>query len=142
MRKIKINQALTDAELSELMGPVEQTKAPRLNPGRLAADLLKFAQWSDVDTRAELDQEFLEQSRNASTGSHGHFLEALQFLRLANVALIHAEHQAKFELCSELGADVSDPCATRLANSSLRLAQKLLKQVSEIQSTICDQVPE
>ena len=122
----------------------KQPKKPRLKPGKLAADLLQFIQWADTDERCELDQQFLELSRDESTGSQGHFLEALQFLRLANVALYHAEHQAKFELVHELAAEDSeaDADATRLANSSLRMSQKLLKQLSAMQKTICDEVPE
>lgn len=121
---------------------VRQPVKPRLNPGKLAADLLKFAQWSACDETCNLEQEFLELSRDESTGSQCHFLEALLFLRLASVSLYHAEHQAKFETCRELGRDISDPDMTRLAHSSLRLAQRNLKDIAKIEQAIVNEIPE
>lgn len=117
---------------------------PRLNPGRLASDLLKFAQWADCDETSKLETEFLELSRDESTGSQCHFLESLLFLRLATVSLLHAEHQSKFELVRQLAVDdeEADPYDTEVADSSLRLAQRSLKDIARIEQAIVDEIPE
>ena len=117
---------------------------PRLNPGRLAADLLKFIQSADCDDTSKLEHEFLNMSRDESTGSQCHFLESLLFLRLATVSLVHAEHQSKFELVRHLSVDdeESDPYGTEVADSSLRLSQKSLKDIARIEQAIIDEIPE
>lgn len=117
---------------------------PRLKPGKLAADLLQFAQWADCDEQGKLDQEFLELSRDESTGSQGHFLEALMFFRLATASLLHAEHQAGFSVDMEelnKGSFHYDPDALEEARASLALARKSLKALAKIEKAIADEVP-
>ena len=122
---------------------VRQPVKPRLAPTKLAADLLKFAQWADCDETGKLEHEFLELSRDASTGSQCHFLEALMFLRLASVSLYHAKHQAQFATQWSRSRTVSpEDVEAWLANSSLNLAQKCLRDVAGIEQAIVNEIPE
>jgi len=122
---------------------VRQPVKPKLTPRKLAADLLKFAQWADCDETSNLEHEFLEVSRDESTGSQCHFLEALLFLRLASVSLYHAKHQAQFATqwsrCRTLSPDDVEAW---LANSSLKLAQKCLRDVAGVEQAIVNEIPE